>query len=370
MALSAGAGSGRPTPSIAVTKLGEDSLEFTLSGCDSSVANSLRRVMLAEVPTLAIDLVNIWENSSVLHDEFIAHRLGLVPIRWKRVGEPLHAPGGGGAGAGEGGLPFHWECDCELDEHGFCRKCCVLLTLDVANEATDPEAEAVVVTSCDLNVTWPAEWYGPGECPFEVAHFAHPRDREAASADTGIVIVKLGPGQRLTVSAVARLGIGKIHAKFNPTCTVAMRHEPLIRLNRDLVEQLKPGDKRAFVAGCTPGVFSFDKASGQVILEDPHKANNIEEIRKVGATLAKKYGFAENIVSVGHVPDKFMFAVETTGALAPADILDAALTVMLGKMRTVMDACAVLTASGASAMQAHQLAAGAAGGGLAHPVAR
>ncbi len=70
----------RRAPKVDVRKLDANYCEFVLSETDASVANALRRIMIAEVPTIAIDLVEIEINTTVLNDEFIAHRLGLIPL--------------------------------------------------------------------------------------------------------------------------------------------------------------------------------------------------------------------------------------------------------------------------------------------------
>ena len=61
------------------------SLKFELSNTELSIANALRRIIISEVPTMAIDIVQVAENTSPLNDEFIAHRLGLVPLRSDNV---------------------------------------------------------------------------------------------------------------------------------------------------------------------------------------------------------------------------------------------------------------------------------------------
>lgn len=67
-------------PNVKIRRLTDDYCEFVLSDTDVSMANALRRVMIAEVPTIAIDLVEFDNNTTVLNDEFLAHRLGLVPL--------------------------------------------------------------------------------------------------------------------------------------------------------------------------------------------------------------------------------------------------------------------------------------------------
>jgi hypothetical protein len=69
-------------PQIEHLKVKGSSMKFLLTNTDISIANALRRVCLAEVPTLAIEFVVIEENSSALMEEFLAQRLGLIPIRY------------------------------------------------------------------------------------------------------------------------------------------------------------------------------------------------------------------------------------------------------------------------------------------------
>ena len=73
-------------PKVEVLSIAPHVISVVLSETDTSMANTIRRIMIAEVPTLAIDLVEYHENSSVLNDEYIAHRLGLIPIRFTPEG--------------------------------------------------------------------------------------------------------------------------------------------------------------------------------------------------------------------------------------------------------------------------------------------
>lgn len=69
---------------------------FSLVGIDASIANALRRILLAEIPTLAIEYVYVLNNTSIVQDEVLAQRLGLVPLKGSKEGlhwmQPFRRP--------------------------------------------------------------------------------------------------------------------------------------------------------------------------------------------------------------------------------------------------------------------------------------
>jgi len=56
-------------------------LAFSIEGISSAIANTIRRVIIAEVPTLAIDEITFVKNQTPFYDEIVALRFGLVPIK-------------------------------------------------------------------------------------------------------------------------------------------------------------------------------------------------------------------------------------------------------------------------------------------------
>ncbi|KAJ3297717.1 45 kDa subunit of RNA polymerase II [Borealophlyctis nickersoniae] len=172
-------------PQVHITEVKKESISFTLSNTDLSVANALRRIMLAEVPTVAIDMVEVDVNTSVLSDEFIAHRMGLIPLASHDVKF----------------LNFTRDCGCLVS----CSRCAINLEIDVS--AT--EDRTLNVTARNLISQHPS-----------IAPVFESDD------DTGVLITKLKKGQQIKLKCVAKKGTGKEHAKWNPCAGVAFEYDP------------------------------------------------------------------------------------------------------------------------------------------------
>ena len=56
-------------------------LEFDMIGVDPAFANAVRRILISDVPSMAIEKVFIYNNTSIVQDEILSHRLGLIPLK-------------------------------------------------------------------------------------------------------------------------------------------------------------------------------------------------------------------------------------------------------------------------------------------------
>ena len=163
--------------SIEIIEKSNERIVVRFDSIPRQYVNALRRLAISEVPTLAIDDVVILENSSVMHDEAVAHRLGLIPLR-----------------TDPGRFVMPSECDCKSTLG--CSKCRVLLVLDA--EASE---KTMVVTSSELVS----------------------EDEMVKPISKDIPIIVLAPNQKLKFEAYARLGIGKDHAKWQPTSAAVVK---------------------------------------------------------------------------------------------------------------------------------------------------
>lgn len=232
-------------PKVEILSLQPHEIKFILSETDTSVANTLRRIMIAEVPTLAIDLVEFHENTTVLNDEYIAHRLGLVPLRYQ-------LPDSDKGKDVQDVFNPHYECVC-LDR---CSRCSVEFELDVAYKVTGEEdvLAPLTVTSKDL--------ISNNEC-VQPAHFLSAEEQEDAQ-DEGISIVKMGPGQRLKIKAIARIGINKEHAKWSPVAVATYKFWPEITINHEQLSLLTLEQKQEIVDCCPDRVLELDELTGEI----------------------------------------------------------------------------------------------------------
>ncbi|XP_037639323.1 DNA-directed RNA polymerases I and III subunit RPAC1 [Sebastes umbrosus] len=292
---------------IDVVNLDENSMEFDMVGIDAAIANAFRRILLAEVPTMAIEKVFIYNNTSIVQDEVLAHRLGLVPIKADpRLFEYRNA---GEESAEEEGS--------EIDTIQLQLKIKCTRNPRATKDSADPRELYLnhMVYSKEI------KWVPIGN---QADVFA---DSLIGPVHDDILIAQLRPGQELDIVMHCVKGIGKDHAKFSPVATASYRLLPEITL-LETVE----GEKAERLKGCfSRGVLDIEDVNGKKV------AKVVNSRLDTCSREVLRHDDLKNVVKLARLRDHFIFTVESTGILPPDVLVTEAIKVLMTKCQRFLN---------------------------------
>lgn len=253
---------------IDITEMTPNKAEFVISDTSPAFANALRRVILSDVPKMAIDNVEFhlgpimdekgtaFESVSPMFDEIVAHRLGMIPIP-----TDLEA--------------FNFRSKCSCNGEG-CPSCTIMYSLNKKGPCT--------VYSGDLEPI--------GDAKFRIK-------------DDLIPIVKLADDQALLIYATAELGTGKQHAKWQAAIGAGYRFFAKVE-----IEHAKCDLGGSCVKVCPKGVLA--KEDKRIVAKHPEKCNLCRACVEVCDA---------GVIKVTPIPSKILFRFETDGSLQAKEVL-------------------------------------------------
>jgi len=258
---------------VKVLEKNDTNIRLLIRDADVPFVNALRRIVTSEVPSMAVEEVVVIENSSVLQDEVIAHRLGLMPLKTDLKTYNLPE-----------------ECECK-SEFG-CAQCRVTLTLDAeAKEGTRTVYSGELVSE----------------------------NPDVVPVSSKIPLMKLAKEQKLKLEAYARLGKGKNHAKWQPVSMCAYKYYPKITVVA----------KRCDACGecvevCPRKVLT--RTENKIVVKDLLACILCQDC--TNACPQKP-----TAIEVGWEENSFIFNLESTGALSPDKIMIEAVKILENQLK-------------------------------------
>ncbi len=271
---------------IEVKILKDREAKLLVSNTNPPMVNALRRVLIADVPKLAIEDIEFhlgtigdemedkeYESSAPLFDEIIAHRLGMLPI-------PTDLE------------LFDFRDRCDECEGEGCPNCTIIYSLNKKGPCTVYSGDLIPVGENDLR-----------------------------PVDDLIPLVKLDDTQALLIYATAELGTAKQHAKWQPTNGVAYKYYPEIEIDQD---------------SCN--------LCGECVESCPKEVLDIEDEELIIADLegCKFCSLCEEVCAPGAIDvsgreDKFILTFETDGSLTSEEVLKEGLQILKGKFDEIAE---------------------------------
>ena len=312
----------RETFALTMTRNDEEACVFEMEGCSAAFANAFRRIIIAEVPTMAIEKVFVVNNTSVVADEVFAHRLGLVPIKadparfeYRGENEP----------ANENNtviLKMHVRCHKERNEDGSLG--------ELVNQKVYSDALKWCPDGSELPVENDEKYSDFKRSQREIFG-----DEELGCVHDDILLVKLAPGQEVELECHCVKGVGKEHAKWSPVGTCWYRMVPEITI----LEPITGAHADEFMEKCA----NFSDTHKCYACEGKGDKKSVKVVNSRGCDLCIERvreltgepGWDEKI-AVRKRKDHFIFTIETIGQLSPGTIFKEAVKILASKCQRVL----------------------------------
>jgi len=266
---------------VCVLEEARERLRFLVEGAPLPLVNALRRAAYTDVPVMAVDYVEVFENNTVLYDEIIAHRIALIPLTSEAALEKYRRPE---------------ECrEAELGDPD----CYAVLRLEVETGANEER----MVYSGDLE----------------------PQDPDVRPVYANMPIVLMAPEQRIRMQAYARLGYGKEHAKWMPVSVAAHRYLPVVEFDTSKMSE----DCLSCVEAAYPWLAERMRQQGSGRIEI------LEDVNTSALYWCARRRCGEGL-SVSYDDSRFIVKIETTGALPARRVVVEALNAVARKAENLL----------------------------------
>ena len=287
----------------------EDRVIFDLVDAPPAYANALRRTLLADVPSMAFDLIGVDLNTGAMPDEVLCHRLGLVPLDI----DPSNFT-----------FPPETPNPTTDDDPGLV----VMFGLHViGGEGPDPDYNGV-------DSTWEGElppvYTGPSGkvMTSHLVWMPFPGQREMFETPPSVLhdnmeLTQLVPGQRIHLYARAYKGTGATHAKFSPVCTAFYRQIPKIEVYQDMDDKYK----KLLVKTCPCNVFDIEDTG-------------LISVNNRNCTMCRECTRSSRLqpfVKLGSVANHYEFTVESLGVRSSIQLVKDALHILRDKCVDMRD---------------------------------
>ena len=263
-----------------------EEIGFQIEGYELCFSNALRRILLSEVSTFCIEKVNFYDNTSVLNDEIIAQRLGLVPIF----------------------VPS------QLLEYLIEGRKQKLLKLIFGLKVCHYGSLNGNISIYSNSLKW--RKYGIFK--------SFLKNIKIKPVFKDILIAKINPGQKIECECECYIGIGNIHAKFSPVGTSFYRLSPKIKITSEILTK----EAGKLVEKCPVKVFDLEDLSygfiKRLYVSQPQVCTLCRECIEDSRNILPK-------IIVGRSKEKITFIIESTGVQAPEILFHRAIFLLVGK---------------------------------------